>query len=66
MPRIPSAQKTELLSSGSRSNSGFAGRAQSGKQELPGKNWMKTEFVAQYKPNVFLYLFHRNERHANL
>jgi len=38
MPRIPSAQKTELLSPGSRSNSGFASRVQSGKHELPGKS----------------------------
>ena len=35
MPRIPSAQKAEP-SPGSKSNSGFAGRGQSGKQEVKG------------------------------
>ncbi|XP_020607907.1 serine/threonine-protein phosphatase 6 regulatory ankyrin repeat subunit C-like isoform X2 [Orbicella faveolata] len=42
MPRIPSAQKTELLSPGSRSNSGFASRVQSGKHELPEIKDMQT------------------------
>ena len=37
MPRIPSAQKNELLSPGSKSNSVSAGRAQSGKQDFTGK-----------------------------
>ena len=38
MPRIPSAQETDLLSPGFRSNSRFAGRVQSGEQELSGKS----------------------------
>ncbi|KAL9978253.1 hypothetical protein ACROYT_G015751 [Oculina patagonica] len=41
MPRIPSAQKTELLSPGSKSNPGSAGRAQSGKQDFTGINNMQ-------------------------
>lgn len=38
MPRIPSAQGTDVLSPGSRSNSVFAGRLQSREQELSGKS----------------------------
>lgn len=42
MPRIPSAQGTDVLSPGSRSNSVFAGRLQSREQELAEIKDMKT------------------------